>query len=89
MFKIIPILFLLIPSTSLAGQATSSFGVGIIITGEANPNATDAGQPAATPQTQATHAEQDWLASCATRYRSFDPASGTYLGFDGLRHPCQ
>jgi hypothetical protein len=27
-------------------------------------------------------------ASCAQRYRSYDPASGTYLGFDGLRHPC-
>lgn len=25
---------------------------------------------------------------CAQRYRSYDPASGTYLGFDGLRHPC-
>jgi hypothetical protein len=21
-------------------------------------------------------------------YRSYDPQSGTYLGFDGLRHPC-
>jgi hypothetical protein len=27
-------------------------------------------------------------ASCAQRYRSYDPASGTYLGFDGQRHPC-
>jgi len=27
-------------------------------------------------------------ASCAMRYRSYDPASGTYLGYDGLRHPC-
>jgi hypothetical protein len=27
-------------------------------------------------------------AFCAQRYRSYDPASGTYLGFDGLRHPC-
>lgn len=26
--------------------------------------------------------------SCA-RYRSFDPASGTFLGRDGRRHPCQ
>jgi hypothetical protein len=26
---------------------------------------------------------------CAQRYKSYDPASGTYLGFDGLRHPCQ
>ena len=25
---------------------------------------------------------------CQQRYRSYDPASGTYLGFDGLRHPC-
>lgn len=27
-------------------------------------------------------------ASCAQRYRSYDPASGTYLGYDGLRRPC-
>src|SRR4051812_10327603 len=26
--------------------------------------------------------------SCAQRYRSYDPASGTYMGFDGRRHPC-
>jgi hypothetical protein len=25
---------------------------------------------------------------CAQTYRSYDPASGTYLGYDGLRHPC-
>ena len=25
---------------------------------------------------------------CAQRYRSYDPASGTYLGHDGQRHPC-
>ena len=27
-------------------------------------------------------------AYCQQRYRSYDPASGTYLGYDGLRHPC-
>ena len=27
-------------------------------------------------------------AYCAQQYRSYDPASGTYLGYDGLRHPC-
>jgi len=27
-------------------------------------------------------------AYCASRYRSYDPASGTYLGYDGARHPC-
>jgi hypothetical protein len=26
---------------------------------------------------------------CAQRYRSYDPASGTYLGHDGRRHACQ
>jgi BA14K-like protein len=27
--------------------------------------------------------------SCKQRYRSYDPVSGTYLGYDGLRHPCR
>ncbi|MFC7399523.1 BA14K family protein [Chelatococcus sp. GCM10030263] len=30
-----------------------------------------------------------WLAYCSSKYRSFDPASGTYLGYDGRRHVCQ
>jgi hypothetical protein len=31
---------------------------------------------------------RDAVAYCMQRYRSYDPASGTYLGFDGLRKPC-
>jgi hypothetical protein len=31
---------------------------------------------------------QNALAYCSRRYRSYDPASGTFLGNDGLRHPC-
>jgi hypothetical protein len=31
----------------------------------------------------------DTTAYCERTYRSYDPASGTYLGYDGLRHPCQ
>jgi hypothetical protein len=27
-------------------------------------------------------------AYCMSHFRSYDPASGTYLGFDGLRHSC-
>ena len=30
-----------------------------------------------------------WEAYCFSRYRSFDPVSGTYLGRDGRRHYCQ
>jgi hypothetical protein len=26
---------------------------------------------------------------CASRYRSYDPASGTFLGYDGRRHVCR
>ena len=27
-------------------------------------------------------------AYCMQRFRSYDPSSGTYLGYDGQRHPC-
>jgi len=30
----------------------------------------------------------DAVAYCMQRYKSYDPASGTFLGYDGLRHPC-
>jgi hypothetical protein len=25
---------------------------------------------------------------CMQRFKSYDPARGTYLGYDGVRHPC-
>jgi hypothetical protein len=28
------------------------------------------------------------IAWCETRFHSFEPATGTYLGFDGIRHAC-
>jgi hypothetical protein len=33
-------------------------------------------------------AGEDEVVYCQQRFRSYDPGSGTYLGFDGLRHPC-
>jgi hypothetical protein len=30
----------------------------------------------------------DSIAYCARRYRTYDPASGTFLGRDGFRHFC-
>jgi hypothetical protein len=30
-----------------------------------------------------------WEGYCFSRYRSFDPVSGTYLGRDGRRHYCR
>jgi hypothetical protein len=32
--------------------------------------------------------DDEAVAYCRQRYRSYDPASGTYLGNDGQRHPC-
>jgi hypothetical protein len=31
---------------------------------------------------------EDYSNYCASTFRSYDPASGTYLGYDGIRHPC-
>jgi hypothetical protein len=33
-------------------------------------------------------ANNNAVAYCSQRFRSYDPASGTYLGYDGYRHPC-
>jgi hypothetical protein len=30
----------------------------------------------------------DAVGYCLSRFKSYDPASGTYLGYDGYRHPC-
>lgn len=30
-----------------------------------------------------------WLDYCRSRYRSFDERSGTFMGYDGVRHFCQ
>ena len=30
----------------------------------------------------------DAVAYRMQRFRSYDPGSGTYMGYDGLRHPC-
>jgi hypothetical protein len=32
--------------------------------------------------------EGDAVRYCMQRFKSYDPGSGTYLGYDGYRHPC-
>ncbi len=32
--------------------------------------------------------DADEIAYCSRRFKSYDPRSGTYLGYDGNRHPC-
>jgi hypothetical protein len=43
---------------------------------------------AAAPPPQAYYGGGDAVAYCMQRFRSYDPRSGTYLGYDGYRHPC-
>ena len=40
------------------------------------------------PGVQVAGAPSSTVGWCGTRFHSFDPATGTYVGFDGIRHPC-
>jgi hypothetical protein len=44
------------------------------------------GGPAYAPPPRAVAG--DAVAYCMQRYRSYDPSSGTYMGYDGIRRPC-
>jgi hypothetical protein len=47
------------------------------------------GQAPGQPMGEALQAQsQDAAAYCAERFRTYDPASATYMGYDGMRHPC-
>jgi len=35
------------------------------------------------------HEHGDAVASCAARFRSYDPVTHSYLGYDGQRHHCR
>ncbi|MGR7995061.1 MULTISPECIES: BA14K family protein [unclassified Xanthobacter] len=43
---------------------------------------------AAAAAAQNAQNQRDAVAYCMQRYRSYDPRTGTYLGYDGYRHPC-
>jgi hypothetical protein len=45
--------------------------------------------PPPPPYAVAPAGDADWIAACARKYRSFDPASGTFLSYDGNRYMCQ
>lgn len=58
-----------------AGAALGGLAAGAIIGG-------------AIANSQAQAAQGDAVAYCSQRFKSYDPASGTYLGYDGNRHSC-
>jgi hypothetical protein len=42
----------------------------------------------APPPPPAAYYGGDDVGYCMSRFKSYDPRSGTYLGYDGRRHPC-
>ena len=42
----------------------------------------------APPDAYPVEADAATVDYCFRRYRSYDPRSGTYVGYDGYRHPC-
>ena len=56
--------------------------------GAPTPAARLASQPPAAMEAYAAR-ESGQTTACETRYRSYDPTSGTFLGHDGRRHSCE
>jgi hypothetical protein len=70
-----------------SAQLNAAFGLGF----QAEPARPAPERPPAQP-TQVIMARPGtaaWNEACAARYHSFDPATGTYLGFDGKRYRCR
>jgi len=64
----------------------------VLNAGRAMPAETDGAMASVPFGGSNAHASMDGRAgasSCAQRYRSYDPESGTFRGYDGQRHPCQ
>ena len=67
------------------GGAVAAGVIGGLALGAAIAGAASAPPPVA----YAPGARADWIAYCSSKYRSFNPATGLYLGYDGQYHPCQ
>jgi hypothetical protein len=86
-------LCLLWPATVWAGQAKAQFNVGIVITGKRASSAPPSNAPAEAPATASTKAfakatHQRGVKDCSARYRSYDPATHSYIGRDGNVRRC-
>ena len=66
---------------AIASQATPAYGYGY------DPYGFDAGVEPQAAYVDPGQGGGD-AAYCAQRFKSYDLSSGTYLGYDGLRHPC-
>ena len=68
---------------AIAGGIIGGLALGAAIAGAA------AAPPPPVVYAPAYGARADWIAYCSSKYRSFNPATGLYLGYDGQYHPCR
>jgi BA14K-like protein len=91
---IVPVTFLALSSVVVAspasaqqnGRAMNDGGIAPSQTGAA-PSQSGVAQYNGAGQVVGTGSEAS--GSCAQRFHSFDPSTGTYVGRDGQRHSCQ
>jgi hypothetical protein len=77
------------------GAGLLGFGVGAIVGSALTPREVYVAPPPPRPTyyTPAGYGPPpwtpDWYTYCYSRYRSFDPNSGTFVGYDGYEHFCR
>lgn len=70
------------------GQSSGSVCDGTWVAQRSGPATAETTGYASGPAYQAPAAAAPSVATCEARFRSYDRATGTYLGYDGLRHRC-
>jgi hypothetical protein len=78
--------FVVLPASAQNGRAMNDGGFAPSQSGVAQYNST--GQVVGSGYNYNQTGYNEGGGSCAQRFHSFDPATGTYLGRDGQRHPC-
>jgi len=78
------------------GAGLLGFGVGAIVGSALTPREVYVAPPPPPPRPVYTNAgygppawTPDWYTYCYSRYRSFNPNSGTFVGYDGYEHFCR
>lgn len=78
------------------GAGLLGFGIGAIVGSALTPREVYVAPPPPPRPTYYTPAgygpppwTPDWYTYCYSRYRTFDPNSGTFIGYDGYEHFCR
>jgi hypothetical protein len=98
---LIGIAALMLPTAAEAGRGNAwgagllGFGVGAIVGSALTPREVYVVPPPPPPAYYGPVAygpppwSPDWYAYCSSRYRSFDPRTGYFVGYDGVPRFCQ